>query len=103
MESFINILQLFGGITIAAGYIPQIIKAVRTKSMKDFNFLYIFSIFTGISLMEIYAVYYAFKGEAIMFLVTNTICVVTSGSMLVLYLLYGKNKKLQERRSPHNE
>lgn len=85
-----NIMQLAGGIILSVGYIPQIARIIKTKSVDDFSFQYLFYMVLGISLMEVYAVYNALQGSAIMFLVTNTLSLLTSSTMLVLYFIYRK-------------
>ena len=37
MEYVVNFMQLAGGIILALGYVPQIEKIVKTKSVKDFS------------------------------------------------------------------
>ena len=85
-----NIMQLAGGIILSVGYIPQIVRIIKTKSVDDFSFQYLFYMVLGIGLMEVYAVYNALQGSAIMFLVTNTLSLLTSSTMLVLYFIYRK-------------
>ena len=93
MEYFINTLQLAGGIILALGYIPQIKKAISTKSMKDFNGFYLMAIASGLTLMEVYAVYNALRGVAFMFFVTNTLALILAVFLLILYLVYRKKEK----------
>jgi MtN3 and saliva related transmembrane protein len=93
METFINILQLIGGIILSVGYIPQIKQIIKTKSVNDFNSTYLISIATGVGLMEIYAVYNLLHGTAVMFFVTNTIAFLLGLLMLILYLVFRKSKK----------
>lgn len=85
-----NIMQLAGGIILSFGYIPQIARIIKTKSVDDFSFRYLLYMVLGIGLMEVYAVYNALQGSAIMFLVTNTLSLLTSLTMLVLYFIYRK-------------
>lgn len=92
IENAINLLQLIGGIILSIGYIPQIKKIIKSKSVKDFDGKYLFSLLLGVGLMEIYAVYSAIHGVAIMFLVTNTIAFICAAIMYALYLTF-KNKK----------
>lgn len=92
MDVFVNCLQLAGGIILSIGYIPQIKKVVKTKSMSDFNFWYLLAMFVGVGFMEVYAVYNACYGRAIMFLVTNSIALILGGTMLTLYTFYGRKK-----------
>lgn len=92
MGILFNTLQLIGGIILSIGYIPQIIKTVKTKSAEDFSALYFSSLVLGIFLMELYAIYNAIHGVAYMFLVTNSISLLLTGIMLVLTICYKKKK-----------
>lgn len=94
--SFFNMLQLIGGLILAVGYLPQIIKIIKTKSVRDFSLIYLGGIFTGIVFMEAYAVYMFFvQGTAGAFFATNTVSFVLSGTEFLLVILFwnrGKNK-----------
>lgn len=90
LDVFFNLLQLIGGIILSVGYIPQIAKTIRTKSVEDLSLAYYFNIFIGVGCMEAYAIYSALNGVALMFLVTNTIAWVLGGTMLILTLRYRK-------------
>lgn len=86
-----NLLQLIGGIILSIGYIPQITKTLRTKSVGDFNPMYYRLIFLGIVLMEIYASDLVIEAHAgYMFFVTNTISTILSGTMFILTEMYRK-------------
>ena len=90
MLALVNLLQLIGGIILSIGYIPQIAKIIKTKSVKDFSLIYLGSIFGGIVLMEIYAIYMFFvMHTAGAFAVTNTLSFILSGTefFLVVYCL----------------
>lgn len=90
LSVFFNLLQLIGGIILSVGYIPQIAKTIKTKSVEDLSPMYYFNVFLGVGLMEAYAIYSALHGVAYMFLVTNTIAWVLGGTMLLLTLKYRK-------------
>lgn len=85
-----NFLQLIGGIILSIGYIPQITKTIKTKSVDDLSSAYYVNIFLGVGCMEAYAIYNALHGIAYMFLLTNTIAWVLGGTMLFLTLKYRK-------------
>lgn len=88
-----NTLQLIGGIILSIGYIPQITKTLRTKSVDDFNPTYYRLVFTGIVFMEMYAVYlFVVTGAGGMFLVTNSISTILSGTMFLLTEMYRTKK-----------
>ncbi|UTV34907.1 PQ-loop domain-containing transporter [Bacillus altitudinis] len=89
MLQFFNMLQLIGGLILAVGYIPQIIKIIKTKSVRDFSRIYIGGIFIGIVFMEAYAVYMFFvQGTAGAFFATNTVSFILSGTEFFLVNLY---------------
>lgn len=89
---FFNMLQLIGGIILSVGYIPQIAKTIRTKSVEDLSSAYYFNIFLGVGCMEAYAIYSALNGVAVMFLITNSIAWALGGTMLFLTLRYRKKE-----------
>lgn len=74
------------------GQIPQIIQIIKTKSVKDINLKTYLMMFTGILLMEIYAVNLVVHGTGVAFLITNTLSLITTGVMIILILKYGKKK-----------
>ncbi|MHA6145782.1 PQ-loop repeat-containing protein [Bacillus licheniformis] len=96
MLQFFNMLQLIGGLILAVGYLPQIIKIIKTKSVRDFSLIYLGGIFTGIVFMEAYAVYMFFvQGTAGAFFATNTVSFILSGTEFLLVLIFwnrGNNK-----------
>ncbi|MGG1219384.1 PQ-loop domain-containing transporter [Priestia endophytica] len=96
--TFYSILQLIGGFILAVGYLPQIVKIMKTGSVRDFSRLYLGGIFSGIVLMEIYALFMFFhEHTAGAFLTTNTISFILSGTefFLVLYYWNKQSKKLK--------
>lgn len=84
-----DFLQLIGGIIMAFGQIPQIVQILKTKSAKDLNLKTYIMMFTGISLMETYAVNLVIHGSGGAFLITNTASLIASGIMIILILKYG--------------
>lgn len=89
-----NALQFIGGIILTFGYVPQIIKVVKTKSTNDFHLGYFVSIWTGIMFMEAFAIYNGLQGIAVMFLVTNSIALACETILLGLILYYRYVKKI---------
>lgn len=87
-----DILQLVGGLIMSFGQIPQIIQILRTKSAKDLNLKTYLMMFTGIFLMEAYAVNLVIHHAGGAFLITNTISLIASGVMVILVLKYGREK-----------
>lgn len=85
-----DILQLIGGIIMSFGQIPQIVQILRTKSAKDLNLKTYIMMFTGIFLMEAYAINLVLHGSGGAFLITNTISLIASAIMIILVLKYGR-------------
>lgn len=84
-----NMLQLIGGLILAVGYLPQIIKIGKTRSVRDFSRIYLGGIFTGIVLMEAYAIYMFFvQHTAGAFLATNTVSFILSGIEFFMVLAF---------------
>lgn len=85
-----DFLQLLGGVILSVGYIPQIIKLIKTKSAADFNIKTFVMVWIGIFFMEIYAVDLAVGGNGLMYLVTNTMSLLVQSILVVLILKYRK-------------
>ncbi|MBE7117294.1 PQ-loop repeat-containing protein [Bacillus paranthracis] len=94
MLALFNLLQFIGGVILSVGYLPQIVKIIKTKSVRDFSLIYLTGIFTGILFMEAYAVYmYFVMHTAGAFFVTNTIAMILSGTELALVLYHWNKQK----------
>ncbi|MGG3644623.1 PQ-loop repeat-containing protein [Bacillus wiedmannii] len=94
MLALFNLLQFIGGVILSVGYIPQIIKIIKTKSVRDFSLIYLTGIFTGILFMEAYAIYmYFVMHTAGAFMITNTIAMILSGTELALVLYHWNKQK----------
>jgi MtN3 and saliva related transmembrane protein len=83
-----DVLQLFGGLILAMGYLPQIAQIIRTKSCKDLNLKAYLLVLLGIALMEIYAVDLALHDSGQMFLVTNSLSLLITGLLCGMILKY---------------
>lgn len=94
-----DILQLIGGAILAVGYIPQIIKLIRTKSAKDFSITAYSLVLFGVALMELYGAYYFTQGESVMFFVTNTLSLVIMAIVFVLIAFYS----IKDKHSKHKD
>lgn len=95
-------LQLIGGIILAIGYIPQIVKIVRTKSAADFELRTYLLLLLGIGCMEVYAINLVLAGSGGMFLITNTLSLLIAAVMCLLIRQYqgspGMGKRNDEKR-----
>lgn len=94
LVALFNLLQFIGGVILSVGYLPQIIKIVKTKSVRDFSRIYLGGIFVGIIFMEAYAAYMWFAlHTAGAFMITNTIALILSGTEFALVNLYWNRQK----------
>ncbi|MBR0277904.1 MAG: PQ-loop repeat-containing protein [Clostridia bacterium] len=98
MSNLVNFLQLIGGIVISVGYIPQIRQIIRTKSSEGLNLKSFGMIFFAVILYEIYAVcLVVYESSGHMFLVTNSLSMIFSGTMCLLIRIY------REKENDSNE
>lgn len=98
--AFFNLLQLIGGVILSVGYIPQIIKIVKTKSVRDFSRVYLTGVFVGIVFMEAYALYmYFVMGQAGAFLLTNSVSFLLSGTEFFLVNLYWNRERRMKAKA----
>ena len=73
---------------VVAGYIPQIIKSYRTKSVEDISFAFLFIVFAGTTLWTVYG----FIIQDDVFIISELVITVFVAIMGVLKIKY--NKKL---------
>lgn len=93
MNNIFGIFQLIGGIILSVGYIPQIVQIFRTKSSEGLNFKSFGMIFAGIALYEIYAIsLVVINDNGHMYLITNSISMLLSGSMCLLIKIFAKRE-----------
>jgi len=93
MNQFFDSLQLFGGILLTFGYVPQIRKILRTKNVESFDLTGFSIIAIGIGCMEAYACYQWFVQKAAgAFMITNTIAFLIALILVGLILYYRKSQ-----------
>lgn len=99
MNNIFGLFQLIGGIIMSVGYIPQIRQIIRTKSSEGLNMKTFAMIFAGILLYEIYAISLVLKDSSgYMYLLTNTISMILSGTMCLLITVFKPRKNKFKRR-----
>ncbi|MBE0417858.1 MAG: hypothetical protein IBX63_08845 [Coriobacteriia bacterium] len=98
MSGFMDILQIGGGIVLAAGYIPQIRRILATRSAHDLSLTMWLSVLVGLSLMEVYAAHLFVSAGTIAVLITNSISMAFSICMVALILTYGPRPSLRVLR-----
>ena len=86
----IDVMQILGGAIIGFGYIPQIIKILKTKSVEDLSLSMWGQVFLGLGLMEVYAVKLAVVDGVFLFMITNSIGFILSGVLVFLIKYYEK-------------
>ena len=91
--SIFDVLQLIGGGIICIGYLPQIWKVLRTKSVEDLSLGAFLTISVGVFFMEFYGIDLVLSynmGHA--FLITNTLNLML-GVTLCLSIIYYRKKE----------
>ncbi|MBW4081879.1 PQ-loop domain-containing transporter [Paenibacillus sp. S150] len=83
-----SLMQLIGGIVLSVGWIPQIVRIVKTQSVSDLSLKAYLLMLPGIGLMEAYAVSLAVEGTGLAFLVTNTMSLAVVATVVLLILRY---------------
>lgn len=86
-------LQIYGGLVISIGYICQIIRIQRRKTVKDISPWQLYMVFCACLFFQAYAVYNLDKVLA--FFITNSICTMLSGIELGLYVIYSEKKNVE--------
>lgn len=88
MNNLFAACQLVGGIIMSVGYFPQIMQILKTRTSKGLNLKSFGMIFVGILLYEFYAVFLVVNGSGHMYLVTNSVSLLLSGSMCILIKIF---------------
>lgn len=86
----VNICQLIGGLVIGLSYLPQIIQILKTRSVQDLNLTSYVTLGIGLSLTELYALYLLIVQGLGMYLLTNSIGLITIIIMIILVIKYKK-------------
>lgn len=82
----INALWLLGYLLIVLCYIPQISQMVRTKSVMDINLHFLWFLWMGVVLVELYALSVGDVG----YILGHSATLVGISTMLALYYRYRK-------------
>ncbi|MHA6530650.1 PQ-loop domain-containing transporter [Paenibacillus sp. BAC0078] len=83
-----SVMQLIGGVILSLGWIPQIVRIVRTKSVADLSLRAYLLMLLGIVLMEAYAVNLTLMGAGLAFLITNTLSLAVVSAVILLIIRY---------------
>ncbi len=85
-----EIIGYIGAICTTFCFLPQVIKAVKTKELDDFSWIYLFVLCIGISLWIIYGL--AIRNMVI--IIANTITLLFVLSLLIMKKYYKKKNIL---------
>ncbi|MFH1202713.1 MAG: SemiSWEET transporter [Candidatus Omnitrophota bacterium] len=85
---FWSMLGIIAASLTMFAFIPQIIKAVKTKSVKDVSIITLFQLSLGVSLWVLYGIHLA---DAIIIL-ANSFTLLSLIILLYLYFSYGRSK-----------
>ncbi|GAB4177320.1 MAG: hypothetical protein Tsb0017_06900 [Geothermobacteraceae bacterium] len=77
-------LGLLGGLLVAFGFVPQIIKVFRTRSTHDLSLVMLLVIFTG----GLFYTTYAFLAGDPVFITINLLATANTLLLLILKLIY---------------
>ena len=83
MDSITFLGYIAGALTTFA-FLPQLIKAIKTKSTKDISLLMFVVICTGISLWLIYAILI----DSLPIILANMVTLIIAGAILVFKIKY---------------
>ena len=87
-----DILQLASGFLAVGAFLPQIVKTVKTKSVRDINpWMFAMNV-TAATLAEFYAYNLWKEQDEPAFLITNTMVWIGAATLLVLVLRYRKRE-----------
>lgn len=83
-----EIFGLVAGAITVSGFLPQIIKGYKTKSLKDLSYLLSTLIGVGMFMWIIYGIVFG----SLSIIVANTVGVILNLTLLVMKYNYSKNK-----------
>ena len=81
-----NILCLVAGGITSVAMLPQLIKVLKEKDVKDLSLLMILFLITGLSLW----VWYGFIKDELPIILSNAFAVLVNVSLLISYFIYRK-------------
>lgn len=81
-----NVLGIIAGILTSVSMIPQLIKVIREKDVKDISLLMLLVLISGLSLW----VWYGFKKDELPIILSNAFAVLVNLSLLTCYMIYRK-------------
>ncbi|MDR6921011.1 MULTISPECIES: SemiSWEET transporter [Chryseobacterium] len=81
-----NILGIAAGILTSVSMIPQLIKVIREKDVKDISLVMLLILISGLSLW----VWYGIKKDELPIILSNSFAVLVNISLLICFVIYKK-------------
>ncbi len=78
-----------GVLILCSSAIPQVVKTCRTKKCGDLSLSYLAALFTGLGLLQVYALHIR---DAV-FVFGNTLSLLTTGLLIVLWFVFRNRQK----------
>lgn len=82
-----NLLGITAGVLTSISMIPQLIKVIRKKDVKDISLVMLLILISGLSLW----VWYGIKKDELPIVLSNSFAVLVNLSLLGCYILYKKS------------
>ncbi|MGH1519899.1 SemiSWEET transporter [Chryseobacterium sp. JK1] len=82
----VNILGIIAGILTSVSMIPQLVKVIREKDVKDISLLMLLVLISGLSLW----VWYGLEKDELPIILSNAFAVLVNLSLLTCYMIYHK-------------
>lgn len=86
MEWYVNVIGIAAALLTTFGFVPQIIKILRTKSVKDVSIVMMFQIGAGVILWIVYGIY---RGDPII-IAANAVTFITLIVAIAMYYRYNR-------------
>lgn len=87
MEWYVNIIGIVAALLTTFGFVPQIIKMRRTKSVKDVSLTTMLQLTAGVTLWVVYGIY---RGDSII-IAANAVTFLTLVFAIALYHRYNRS------------
>lgn len=82
-----NVLGIVAGVLTSASMIPQLIKVLKEKNVKDISLVMLLVLITGVSLW----VWYGIMKDELPIILSNAFSVLVNLSLLICYFIYRKS------------
>ncbi|MET3536129.1 SemiSWEET transporter [Chryseobacterium limigenitum] len=82
-----NVLGIVAGVLTSASMIPQLIKILKEKNVKDLSLVMLLVLITGVSLW----VWYGVMKDELPIILSNGFSVLVNLSLLICYFIYRKS------------